>query len=124
MQSWLSSMCNVMDLGPLMVQISPEIMVSCFSCCNQNASTMFLLLLRASIVLLIRRSHTPDAAVKVDSTGDPGSVLQQLSYRKAAMFALAKQAEASSQAASNSEKELRHNLAKIKELKAQLSKVR
>lgn len=60
---------------------------------------------------------------KAESSGDSGSVLQQLSYRKAAMFALAKQAEASSQAASKNEKELKHSLARIKELKAQLSKV-
>ena len=62
-------------------------------------------------------------AGKVESNGDSGSILQQLSYRKAAMFALAKQAEASSQAASRNAKELKHSQAMIKELKAQLAKV-
>lgn len=61
-------------------------------------------------------------AGKAESTGDSGSVLQQLSYRKAAMFALAKQAEASSAAASRSEKELKHSMARIKELKSQVGK--
>ena len=59
----------------------------------------------------------------MESNGDSGSILQQLSYRKAAMFALAKQAEAASQAASRNGKELKHSQAMIKELKAQLSKV-
>ena len=62
------------------------------------------------------------AVGKAETSGDSGSVLQQLSYRKAAMFALAKQAEASSQAASRSDKELKLSLARIKELKAQLGK--
>lgn len=70
------------------------------------------------------RSDGQCLAGKVESTGDSGSVLQQLSYRKAAMFALARQAEAASQAASKSEKALKVSQSRIQELKAQLAKVR
>lgn len=75
-----------------------------------------------AIAMLCQVKHVLRAG-KVESNGDSGSILQQLSYRKAAMFALAKQAEASSQAASRNGKELKHSQAMIKELKAQLAKV-
>jgi hypothetical protein len=62
-------------------------------------------------------------AGKADSNEDSGSLLQQLSYRKAAMFALARQSEASSKAASRSESDLKIGQAKLGELKNLLAKV-
>lgn len=62
-------------------------------------------------------------AGKGDGGGEGGSLVQQLAYRKAAMFALARQAEASSQAASRSEGQVKVTQSKLGELKSLLAKV-